>query len=708
MEPLTITGTDFYIKDNAKQHHTDEYELVKAETPTCILRRGAEFYVSLQFDRDYDIERDIIKVSFGFGEKPSPVAGTRAVCPVLPKLEHFPENSDIWGIILSQNNGWSIVLNIRIPPHVPVGIWKLTVITALSGQREIRKDFTIPDDVYILFNPWCPEDSVYMENEEERNEYVLNETGKVWYGSYKKPTGKHWIFGQFDEICLPAAVFLLEKSKLLRARRGNPIMVTRSISAIINSIDDRGLLTGKWYGDYSDGTSPVVWTGSTAILDQYLSTGGTPVKYAQCWVYSAATVTVCRALGIPCRSTTNYESAHDANSSLTIEEYFDASGNRLERNPFGTSSDSIWNFHVWNEVWMTRPDLPIGYGGWQIIDATPQERSDGAMRCGPASLAAVKNGEVDYRYDTPFVFSEVNADIIHFKEDKESDLGFTRTSVNQYRVGQKLVTKNLGPSDDDGDSDLLDITRLYKYPEETEEERLAVYIAVRGIPKTRELYEIPERANEDVFFDLIDIDTIPFGDTFFFEVKVENKSKEERTIRAVLSASSVYYTGTTAKDLKKFKENVKVQPGRKSTLKLGITAAEYTGKLVDHSFIKLYAIAYVEETKQVWREEDDFTFIMPSVTITVAGVCKIGESCEVNFSFRNPLDLPLTECFYSAEGPGMRKPENIKHRDIQPKELVNFSQTFIAKRSGVKRIVFNFTSKEIYNIHGSTKVEIEE
>ena len=28
-------------------------------------------------------------------------------------------------------------------------------------------------------------------------------------------------------------------------------------------------------------------------------------------------------------------------------------------------------------MWMARPDLPPGYGGWQAIDATPQETSDG-------------------------------------------------------------------------------------------------------------------------------------------------------------------------------------------------------------------------------------------------------------------------------------------------------------------------------------------
>ena len=35
------------------------------------------------------------------------------------------------------------------------------------------------------------------------------------------------------------------------------------------------------------------------------------------------------------------------------------------------------NFHVWNDVWMARSDLPPGYGGWQAVDSTPQERSMG-------------------------------------------------------------------------------------------------------------------------------------------------------------------------------------------------------------------------------------------------------------------------------------------------------------------------------------------
>lgn len=45
---------------------------------------------------------------------------------------------------------------------------------------------------------------------------------------------------------------------------------------------------------------------------------------------------VSRALGIPCRVVTNYWSAHDTNSNLTIERYIDEKGNPIQ------SREMIW------------------------------------------------------------------------------------------------------------------------------------------------------------------------------------------------------------------------------------------------------------------------------------------------------------------------------------------------------------------------------
>ncbi len=57
---------------------------------------------------------------------------------------------------------------------------------------------------------------------------------------------------------------------------------------------------------------------------------------------------------------------------------------------------------------MSRPKLPKGFGGWQALDATPQEESPqgGGYRLGPCPVQAVKLGQRT-NYDVEFVISEV-------------------------------------------------------------------------------------------------------------------------------------------------------------------------------------------------------------------------------------------------------------------------------------------------------------
>ena len=127
-------------------------------------------------------------------------------------------------------------------------------------------------------------------------------------------------------------------------------------------------------------------------------------------------------------------SAHDANASLTVDKYYNVNNEEMDfdpNNPMG--EDSIWNFHVWNDVWMARPDLPQGYGGWQAVDSTPQETSDGYYQCGPSSLEAIKKGQVGFSYDVAFMVASVNADVMRWKEDSTRELGFARIYTNKYQ-----------------------------------------------------------------------------------------------------------------------------------------------------------------------------------------------------------------------------------------------------------------------------------
>lgn len=200
--------------------------------------------------------------------------------------------------------------------------------------------------------------------------------------------------------------------------RHDAIKVSRHIAAVVNSKDDRGIVVGNWGEDFSGGTEPTAWHGSAAILQQFYRTKR-PVKFGQCWCFSGVTCTIARCLGIPSRVITNYMSAHDTHNSITVDRFFDEDGEPVKK----LNKDSIWNFHSWDEVWMKRPDLSASgaYDGWNVIDATPQEASDGIYRVGPTSVEAIKYGEVTKPYDGFFVYAEVNADEVYwlYRDDKK-------------------------------------------------------------------------------------------------------------------------------------------------------------------------------------------------------------------------------------------------------------------------------------------------
>lgn len=54
-------------------------------------------------------------------------------------------------------------------------------------------------------------------------------------------------------------------------------------------------------------------------------------------------------------------------------------------------------------------------------------------RAGPASLVAIRRGEISHLYDAPFVFAEVNADVIHWQIDEESEYGIKKLKTNTYQ-----------------------------------------------------------------------------------------------------------------------------------------------------------------------------------------------------------------------------------------------------------------------------------
>jgi transglutaminase 1 len=86
---------------------------------------------------------------------------------------------------------------------------------------------------------------------------------------------------------------------------------------------------------------------------------------------------------------------------------------------------------------MSRPDLGPTYGGWQALDATPQEISPHSRSyvVGPASLAAIKDGQ-DLKYDNEFVIAEVNADIKYYYEMKKGKFELSGSNISKVSTSK--------------------------------------------------------------------------------------------------------------------------------------------------------------------------------------------------------------------------------------------------------------------------------
>ena len=56
----------------------------------------------------------------------------------------------------------------------------------------------------------------------------------------------------------------------------------------------------------------------------------------------------------------------------------------------------------------------------------------GVFQCGPTSLTAVLNGKCDLMYDAPFVFAEVNADIVHWGRQANGEWVVTKIDKSGY------------------------------------------------------------------------------------------------------------------------------------------------------------------------------------------------------------------------------------------------------------------------------------
>ncbi|XP_036940527.1 protein-glutamine gamma-glutamyltransferase K [Acanthopagrus latus] len=668
---------------NRREHHTDLYH-----GEELIIRRGQTFQIEMELSRPFNADTDKLHLDLKTGPLPMVSKGTHVIIPMVDQLE-----DECWEAKIVEQDGTTVKLSVNSPATAVCGLYGLAV-TCSSMKSESTTTHNSSKNIVMLFNPWCEEDTVFLDDEEERKEYVLNDIGRIYYGTEKQIGARTWNFGQFHEGILEACLFILEKSDMPASGRADPVNVVRVISAMINAQDDLGVLVGNWSGDYSDGVSPSSWSSSVEILRKYHSSNGTPVSYGQCWVFSAVTTTVLRCLGIPARSVTNFQSAHDTDVSLTTDVFFDENMEPIDY----LNRDSVWNFHVWNDCWMARPDLPPGHGGWQAVDSTPQETSQGTFRCGPASVNAIRSGQVYLKHDTPFVFAEVNSDKIYWQRNLDGT--FSQIHSEKKAVGHFISTKAVGSDE------RADITHLYKHQEDSEEERIAVETASRYGSKPN-VYSSPMA--EDVSVEVkMDGEGPRMGADAQLSILVKNLSSQPRRTTLHSQVAVMYYTGVLKGTIKKEQMPVELLPNEEKTIEWILPYQQYQNQLVDQAALMLTLSGRVSETQQVLANQTTFRLRTPDLTIKPLGDAVVGKEMAAKITFTNPLPRVLKGVIFRVEGLGLQKGHEVVVGDVGGHSTVTLTEHFIPSQPGPRKLVASLDCKQLTQVHGVADIVVLE
>ncbi|KAJ8358756.1 hypothetical protein SKAU_G00152810 [Synaphobranchus kaupii] len=637
-----ISEVDLHCEKNNEAHRTSEIS-----TERLIVRRGQPFLLTLHSSSA--LKPEALELTVQTGPDSAEDVGTKAVFSVSGEcLSNKP-----WDAKVQEASATSVTLAISSPADASIGDYTLSVKT----KPKMTEGHSAGSFV-VLFNPWCAEDWVHLADEEERQEYVMNESGILYRGESYYISGLDWEFGQFEEDILDICLKILDLNpKCLKNKaddfsaRCNPIYVGRVVSAMINSNDDSGVLQGNWGRRFHNGTPPTHWSSSVGILRKWEDHDCSPVRYGQCWVFAG-----------------------------------------------------VMNYHVWVEAWMRRPDLTgeLVYDGWQVLDPTPQELSDGVHCCGPAAVTAVREGHTDKKYDLPFVFAEVNADKVTWKilEDESEE----RIASDPYSVGQKISTKAVGSDK------RLDITDNYKYPEGTEKEREVYKEAVKRTDQLRESERAPSPPPLEISIKIEESSKPINGKDIDLVIRLHTAHPEPLDLTLFANAQVMFYTGIPDSDICIEEKKIHLLPNEELTVPFQIPFSKYGSHIQGNNSIMVTAIAMdTENGGETYMAEKNIVPENPPLSITVTGDPVIYSNMQADITFQNPLSVALKDCTITVSGSGLlKKPVEAKLASLDPGQNFLVPVCFTPYKNGPKKLIANFNCDQFMDIKTSCKIHVKE
>ncbi|CAF0762171.1 unnamed protein product [Adineta ricciae] len=671
------------------EHYTSHYDI-----PGLVLRRGQPFSFTVTFNRDFEAEQYQVYVRLAIGARSMISKRTQ-----IRLLADGPPNGNGWSAKKIPTDGEEdkkknnrISLQVESPSDAIIGKYTLLLeVRPLQKEEQGPIDkqdlqlFIFEVDIYFLFNPWNKEDACALSSPEQIAEYVLNEHGQIFLGSSDKYQPTPWYFGQFERSALHTALTLLDNAQLPPQNRVDPSIILRILASKICS--NPGANNGIFSSAFN--VRPVTpekngLTSSTAILKHYLGAhcrsvhGGSGTN----WQHAAILCTLSRALGIPCRVVTVYNSACRTDGTANNDVHWDTKQRPLQK----LNADTICSARVWNECWMRRSDLPNNEQDWQIVDSTPVPMCDGIRRTGPCPVSTVKKGELGYRWDSPYIFSSVNGHKSHWVVYPD---GYMELSdVEENPIGTKVITRSLT-----NEFEPEDITDRYKNPAEPPEERDT----------------LNNRLRNDVNYEILLSEENRFGEVVKLDINVHNKSNESRTIATALTICIASGAGPKSGTcIDQPIQTIVLEPGKDKLVQFKLLPQQYMKYgPQDNIVIKYFIYSKIKETGQIFTRDNNVIFIKDDVIKPTINedVVEIGKPVLMKIYVTNTLSRPLNNGRVYIDGLGLNQVMRV-NRSFAPKESTVLRVRLHPTRVGVSRFYVTFIADCLCSSTQSVPIEI--
>ncbi|NXU55008.1 EPB42 protein, partial [Turnix velox] len=692
---LSIKKCDLKIAMNNSNHHTEEIS-----TERLMLRRGQPFTITVNFSAPINNYLQQLKrtcLIIQTGSHPSKADGTQVEFPISSLGDKKQ-----WSAAVEERDPSSWTISVNTPANAPIG--QYTLLLHASKSHCLLGKFT------LLFNPWCKDDEVFLPNEAQRQEYILKQEGIIYWGTENAVLEQPWDFSQFEEDIVDICFMLLDVGERHQrdkdhTRRKNPVSICRTVAAMLNCDELRGILEEYGTEQNSNGTSPSKWLGSRPILQQWVASQFKPVRYGQCWVFAAVMCSVLRCLGIPTRVVTGFTWAHNTKSNLNVHEFYDEDGTLLTQD----NNARVWSFHVWNECWMARADLPPKYSGWQALDATCQEKNKSPSFCGPAPVLAIKEGDTDLDYDVCYFFAAINAkcQVYIQKADDTLKPAFGGTKY----VGNNISTKSVGSERCE------DITHNYKYPEGSSQEKQVLDKAYRKIQKLQrgtsssetELCFIPTTFEEPVnlFIHLQSKSFLTLGQDVPLSIEISNHSGGEKATHLVVGIQSLHYNGVPITQLWKEEFHFTLRSNEVNRLLVFVPYSKYRGDLGENHLLRLTAVLKDEDSFYFYFAQEEISICDPPLSIEFPENMQQYQPSTVKISLQNPLPEPLEKCVVAVAGRGLiYRQRKYRMGSVQPESSQELQIPLTPIQAGPRRLTAHLTCLQLQNLKSYKTIDV--